>query len=185
MVSGLQKKTVSIIGSQMDMGAVRKGVDMGPLAIRHAGLIRMIRDIGYQVKDCGDILPMVATSEGNPRMRYEKEINEANERLFHRVLEIHEDQEFPVILGGDHSIAAGSVSAAAQHFGKIGLLWIDAHGDFNDDRITPTGNIHGMPLSAVCGCGPDSLVSFTEARVDPHNVAVIGAREMDPEEIKN
>ncbi len=184
MVSGLQKKTVSIIGSQMDMGAVRKGVDMGPLAIRHAGLIRMIRDIGYQVKDCGDILPMVATSEGNPRMRYEKEINEANERLFHRVLEIHEDQEFPVILGGDHSIAAGSVSAAAQHFGKIGLLWIDAHGDFNDDRITPTGNIHGMPLSAVCGCGPDSLVNFTEARVDPHNVAVIGAREMDPEEIK-
>lgn len=175
---------ISVIGSQMDMGAVRKGVDMGPLAIRHAGLVQMIRDIGYHVKDYGDILPMVATSEGSPRMRYEKEINEANERLFQRVLEIHKNHEFPVVLGGDHSIAAGSASATAQHFGKIGVLWIDAHGDFNDDTISPTGNIHGMPLSAVCGCGPDSLVKFTEARVDPHNVAIIGARELDPEETK-
>ena len=97
---------------------------------------------------------------------------------------IHENHEFPLILGGDHSIAAGSVSATAQCHGKIGVLWIDAHGDFNDDTITPTGNIHGMPLSAVCGCGPDSLVKFTEARVDPHNVAIIGARDLDPEEIK-
>lgn len=180
----MKKKTISIIGSQMDMGAVRKGVDMGPLAIRHAGLVQMIRDIGYQVKDCGDILPMVATSEGSPKMRYEKEINEANERLFHKVLAIHENHEFPVILGGDHSIAAGSVSATAQHCGKIGVLWIDAHEDFNDDTITPTGNIHGMPLSAVCGCGPDSLVKFTQARVDPHNLAIIGVRELDPEETK-
>ena len=178
------KKTISIVGSQMDMGAVRKGVDMGPLAIRHAGLLGMIRDIGYQVKDLGDIVPMVATSEGSPRMRYEKEINEANERLFRKVLEIHENDEFPVILGGDHSIAAGSVSATAQHCGKTGVLWIDAHGDFNDDTISPTGNIHGMPLSALCGLGPDSLVQFTKARIDPHNVAIIGARELDPEETK-
>lgn len=154
------KKTVSIVGSQMDMSAVRKGGDMGPLAIRHAGLIRMIRDIGYQVKDYGDILPMVATSEGSPQMRYEKEINEANDRQFRKVLEIHENHEFPLILGGNHSISAGSVSATAQCFGKIGVLWIDAHGDFNDDTITPTGNVHGMPLSAVCGCGPGSLVKI-------------------------
>ena len=180
----MKKKTVSIVGSQMDMGAVRKGVDMGPLAIRHAGLLQMIRDIGYQVKDYGDILPMVATSEGSPRMRYEKEINEANERLYQKVLEMHENQEFPVILGGDHSIAAGSLSATARHYGKTGVLWIDAHGDFNDDTISPTGNIHGMPLSAVCGCGPDSLVKFTEARVDPRNVAIIGARDLDPQETK-
>lgn len=177
-------KAVSVIGSQMDMGAVRKGVDMGPLAIRHAGLLRMIRDIGYQAKDYGDILPMVAVSEGNPKMRFEREINEANTRLFEKVLAIHENREFPLILGGDHSIAAASASAAAQYFGKIGVLWIDAHGDFNDDTITPTGNIHGMPLSAVCGCGPDSLVKFTEARVDPRHVAIIGARDLDPAEIK-
>jgi len=145
----------------MDMGAVRKGVDMGPLAIRHARLLEKIRDIGYQIKDYGDILPLVAEGQGSTRMRYEKEINEANERLFKKLMEIHEKGQFPVILGGDHSIAAGSVSATAKHFGKIWVLWIDAHGDFNDDQITPTGNIHGMPLSAVCGCGSDSLASGT------------------------
>ena len=168
----------------MDLGSFRKGVDMGPLAIRHAGLIQKIRDIGYTVKDCGDIVPMVATSEGSPKMRYEKEINDANERLFEKVLSLYKEASFPVILGGDHSIAAGSVSATAEHYGKIGILWIDAHGDFNDEMISPSGNIHGMPLSAVCGCGPYSLVSFTEARVDPHNVVIIGARDLDPLELK-
>ena len=180
----MEFKNISIVGSQMDMGAVRKGVDMGPLAIRHAGLVQRIKDIGYNVTDCGDVVPMVALSEGNPSMRYEKEINESNGRLFDKVLEIHDKKEFPVILGGDHSIAAGSVAATAEHYKKIGVLWIDAHGDFNDDNISPSGNIHGMPLSAVCGCGPDSLVSFTEARVDPKNVAVIGARDLDPLEAK-
>lgn len=178
----MNKKNVAIIGSQMDMGAVRKGVDMGPLAIRHAGLLEKIRDIGYQIKDYGDIMPLVAEGQGSTRMRYEREINEANERLFKKLMEIHEAGQFPIILGGDHSIAAGSVSATAKNFGKIGILWIDAHGDFNDDQITPTGNIHGMPLSAVCGCGPDSLVSFSDTRVDPHNVAIIGARDLDPQE---
>ena len=180
----MKNKSISIIGSQMDLGSFRKGVDMGPLAIRHAGLIQKIRDIGYTVKNCGDIVPMVATSEGSPKMRYEKEINDANERLFEKVLSLYKETSFPVILGGDHSIAAGSVSATAEHYGKIGILWIDAHGDFNDEMISPSGNIHGMPLSAVCGCGPDSLVSFTEARVDPHNVVIIGARDLDPLELK-
>ena len=180
----LCKKPVAVIGSQMDLGAVRKGVDMGPLAIRHAGLLSRIRDIGYDVKDYGDILPMVATSQGNLSMRYEKEINEANERLYRKLLEMYGENAFPIILGGDHSIAAASVSATAQQHGKIGVIWIDAHGDFNDDTISPTGNIHGMPLSAVCGCGPDSLVYFTDARVDPHNVAIIGARDLDPAETR-
>jgi len=184
MNTSLQHNAISIIGSQMDLGAFRKGVDMGPLAIRHAGLIQKMRDIGFAVKDCGDIVPMVATSEGSPKMRYEKEINDANERLFKKVLSIYEDDSFPVILGGDHSIAAGSVSATAEHYGKIGIIWIDAHGDFNDELISPSGNMHGMPLSAVCGCGPDSMVSFTEARVDPHNTVIIGARALDPLEIE-
>ena len=178
----MKNKNIAVVGSQMDMGAVRKGVDMGPLAIRHSGLIGRMKDCGYTVKDCGDILPMVATSEGDPAMRYEKEINEANKRLYEKVLEIHRENTFPVILGGDHSIAAGSVAATAEHYGKIGVIWVDAHGDFNDDKISPTGNIHGMPLSALCGCGPDSIVSFTEARVDPHNTAIIGARDLDPQE---
>ncbi|MBP3719878.1 MAG: arginase [Clostridia bacterium] len=178
------KKSIAVMGSQLDLGAVRKGVDMGPLAIRHAGLISKIRDIGYAVKDYGDVIPCVAESEGNPRLRYEKEINDANEKLYRKVLSAHQKGALPIILGGDHSIAAGSISATAEHCGKIGVLWIDAHGDFNDEQITPTGNIHGMPLSAVCGCGPDSLVRFTEARVDPHHTAIIGARDLDPLETK-
>ncbi len=180
----MKKKNIAIIGSQMDLGASRTGVDMGPLAIRHSGLIRRIKDIGYTVKDYGDITTAVVTSEGNPSKRYEKEINESNEKLFKTVLQMHKENSFPIILGGDHSIAAGSVSATAEHFGEIGVIWIDAHGDFNDDNITPTGNIHGMPLSAVCGCGPDSIVNFTKARVDPHKVAIIGARDLDPLEQK-
>lgn len=179
------KKDIGIVGSQMDLGAVRKGVDMGPLAIRHSGLVGRIREMGYEVKDYGDILPMVATSEGdNKKLRYEKEVNEANERLYRQVLRIHEDGAFPLILGGDHSIAAASVSATAQHYGDIGVIWVDAHGDFNDDKITPTGNIHGMPLSAVCGCGPDSIVKFAGKRVDPGKIAIVGARDLDPLETK-
>ncbi|MBR6231199.1 MAG: arginase [Lachnospiraceae bacterium] len=179
----MKQNSISIIGSQMDLGSFRKGVDMGPLAIRHAGLIRKIQEIGYKVRDYGDIMPMVATTEGDHKMRYEKEINDANRRLFEKVLEIYKEGSFPVILGGDHSIAAGSVSATAENYGPVGILWIDAHGDFNDESISPSGNIHGMPLSAVCGCGPDSLVSFTDARVDPHNVVIIGARDLDPPEL--
>ncbi len=175
-------KYIDIIGSQMDLGAVRKGVDMGPSAIRHAGLIEKIERIGYTVKDKGDVVPAVAVSQGDPKLRYEKEINASNEQLFRKVKESLDEAHFPLILGGDHSIAAGSVSAVSQHYGNIGILWIDAHGDFNDDRITLTGNMHGMPLSAVCGLGPDSMVSFSSGRVDPSHVAIIGARDIDPEE---
>jgi arginase len=175
-------KYIDIIGSQMDLGAVRKGVDMGPSAIRHAGLIEKIERIGYTVKDKGDVVPAVAVSQGDPRLRYEKEINASNKQLFRKVKESLDEAHFPLILGGDHSIAAGSVSAVSQHYGNIGILWIDAHGDFNDDRITLTGNMHGMPLSAVCGLGPDSMVSFSSGRVDPSHVAIIGARDIDPEE---
>ena len=124
----MKSKNIAIIGSQMDLGAFRKGVDMGPLAIRHAGLSEKIRDIGYDVKDYGDIVPPFALEEGNPRMRFEKEINEANQELYERVLACLNQDRFPVILGGDHSIAAGSVSAVAKHYepqGEIGIIWID------------------------------------------------------------
>ena len=173
---------ISVIGSQMDLGAVRKGVDMGPLAIRHAGLISRMKDMRFDVRDQGDVIPDVAEDEGNPRMRYEKEINGANERLYFKTLEAYEDNRFPVILGGDHSIAAGSVSASLTHLGKIGIIWVDAHADFNDDKITPSGNIHGMPLSSLCGLGPDSLVRFSAARASTKNVVIVGARSIDPDE---
>lgn len=175
-------KNIGIIGSQMDLGAFRKGVDMGPLAIRHAGLIQKVSEIGYSVKDYGDITPTVATNQGNPRKRYEKEINEANYKLYKKTLDCYRNTMFPIVLGGDHSIAVGSISASLAFYDNIGIIWVDAHADFNDDHITPSGNIHGMPLSALCGCGPESLVSFSDIRANLNNVVIVGARSIDPQE---
>ncbi len=171
---------IGIVGSQMDLGASRKGVDMGPLAIRHAGLIARLRKNGLDVEDFGDVIVDVAEDVGDPRMRYATEINSANKHLFDRVKNIISEGRFPLVLGGDHGIAAGSIPAVCEAFGKTGVIWIDAHGDFNDEKITPTGNMHGMPLSAVTGFGPECMVGFSEARVDPHNVVIIGARDLDP-----
>ena len=184
-MTGNNKKKIDIIGSQMDLGAVRKGVDMGPLAIRHTDLLQRLQEIGYMVYDRGDVIPAIPISEGNPKMRYEKEINDANKKLFSRVKTALKNNAFPIVLGGDHSIAIGSISACCEFYHDIGIIWVDAHGDFNDDVISPSGNIHGMPLSALCGCGPESLISFTDARVNPIRVVIIGARDIDPlEKIK-
>lgn len=179
-MTGNNKKKIDIIGSQMDLGAVRKGVDMGPLAIRHTDLLQRLQEIGYMVYDRGDVIPAIPISEGNPKMRYEKEINDANKKLFSRVKTALKNNAFPIVLGGDHSIAIGSISACCEFYHDIGIIWVDAHGDFNDDVISPSGNIHGMPLSALCGYGPESLISFTDARVKPEKVVIVGARDLDP-----
>lgn len=173
-------KKIDIIGIQMDLGAVRKGVDMGPSAIRHAGLLIKIKDIGYEVTDRGDVVPAVANDCGDEKLRYAKEINDANDRLFCMVDFCEKQGGFPVILGGDHCIAAGSIPASLENHGAVGVIWIDAHGDFNDEKITPSGNLHGMPLSAVCGLGPDCMVDFSEKRINPKNVVIVGARDIDP-----
>ena len=177
-------KNIDIIGIQMDLGAVRKGVDMGPLAIRHTGLVKEIRNLGIEVRDKGDIVLLPAIEEGNPKMRYEKIIYEANNRLYQEMCESHRSEHFPIVLGGDHCIAAGSVPAAFERYDSIGIIWIDAHGDYNDEVITPSGNMHGMPLSAVCGQGPECMVEFCDKRVNPNNVAIIGARALDSLEKK-
>lgn len=172
---------IDIIGSQMDLGAFRKGVNMGPLAIRYAQLVYNLKQMGCCVKDHGDIVPLIAEDQGKTTLRYEREINDANYRLYLELKEIlsKNDDSFTVVLGGDHSISIGSIPAVCEKYGKLGIIWVDAHGDFNDNTISPTGNIHGMPLSAVCGCGPDSLMVFSEARINPQNAAIIGARDLD------
>lgn len=177
-----QGKKVDVIGIQMDLGASRRGVNMGPSAIRYSNLVEKMKDLGLSPRDCGDIIPRIPQDEGEVSMRHAREINEANERLYRAVRESLRAGAVPVVLGGDHCVAAGSIPAAAEELGEIGVIWIDAHGDFNNDKSTPSGNMHGMPLSAVCGCGPEAMVSFSKARIRPKHVAQVGARDLDAAE---
>ena len=176
---------VHVIGTQMDLGASKRGVNMGPLAIRYTGLIQKLKDMGFEVKDEGEILPGEPLTD-NPHMRNFKPIFEANKSLYERVRATLKEGAFPVVLGGDHCVAAGSITAVARHYDRIGVIWIDAHGDFNSDESSPSGNMHGMPLSAVCGQGPAAMVAFDGENkyVNPKNVALVGARDIDGEERK-
>ena len=176
-------RAVEIIGVQMDMGASKRGVSMGPAAIRYGGLEDGLREMGYEVIDRGDILPLPkgATSE---EMRNYEQVVDINRKLFNEVSGILDGGNFPVVLGGDHSIAAGSIEAVAKFYqkkGGIGLIWIDAHGDWNNEKSSPTGNMHGMPFSAVCGYGPDCMVDFGQgmAFVDVKKCVQIGGRDID------
>ena len=164
-----KKKDIDIIGVQIDFGASQKGVAMGPLAIRYAGRKASLRQMGYSVRDKGDIIPPEDGMSLRNMIRFEQ-VNATNKQLYDTVKESLDRGHFPLVLGGDHSIAAGSVSAVAKHYedqGEIGIIWIDAHGDWNDDKSTISGNMHGMPYSAICGWGPASMVDFGQ---EPHYV---------------
>ncbi len=164
-----KNRNIDIIGVQIDFGASQKGVAMGPLAIRYAGLHDDLCRLGYTVRDKGDIIPPAEGMSLRHMIRYEQ-VNATNKELYEAVRDTLEGGCFPLVLGGDHSIAAGSVSAVAKHYepqGEIGVIWIDAHGDWNSDKSTLSGNMHGMPYSALCGWGPDSMVDFGQ---DPHFV---------------
>lgn len=166
----LNKNTnIDIIGVQIDFGASEKGVAMGPLAIRYAGLKPDLKAMGYTVHDKGDIVPPEDGMSLRNMIRFEQ-VNATNKQLYDEVTETLSAGRFPLVLGGDHSVAAGSVSAVAKHYeeqGEIGVIWIDAHGDWNSDKSTISGNMHGMPYSAICGWGPDSMVDFGQ---QPHFV---------------
>jgi arginase len=176
-------KRVDIVGVQMDLGAATRGVNMGPAAIRYAGLIKAIEKMGIECVDKGDLVPKIH-GETRKDMRFYEQVNDINKKLYDSVLKSHEDGAFPVILGGDHSIAAGSISATAKHFKKIGIIWVDAHGDWNNEESTLSGNMHGMPFSAVCGAGPDIMVNFGQdpVFVDTKNCVQIAGRDIDPVE---
>lgn len=179
------KENIHVIGMQMDLGASKRGVNMGPLAIRYTGLIEKLNELGFSATDKGDIVAGEPETD-NPRMKNHKPIFEANKSLYEKVTATLKDGAFPVILGGDHCVAAGSITASNNHYNKIGVIWVDAHGDFNSDESSPSGNMHGMPLSAVTGFGPEKMVAFTDKNkyVDPKNVAVVGGRDIDPDERK-
>jgi arginase len=179
--------SIDLIGVPMDFGAGHRGVDLGPAAIRHARLVARLRELGHEVHDLGDLrVPVRDNVEvGDPSLRYLDSILpvlvELRAAVQHSVAHGH----VPVVLGGDHSIGLGSVAGSLAER-KLGVLWVDTHGDFNTHETTPSGNIHGMPLAALCGYGHDTLRTLAGAHtapiVDPANVVIIGARDLDPAE---
>jgi arginase len=188
----LTDKTVNIIGVPMDLGASRRGTDVGPSALRVVRLGKALRDLGHAVAVEQDI-PVPAMETRDPesvKARFKDEILEVCTTLCDRVESVMAGGDVPLVLGGDHSIAMGTVSGVASHFRKrdehIGMIWFDAHGDMNTPGVSPSGNIHGMPLAHLLGRGDEDLRSiggFT-GKVRPENVALIGIRDIDAGERK-
>lgn len=178
------RQPVAVIGAALDLGAGRRGVDMGPSAIRYAGLEAKIEQLGRAYVDYGNVAtPEVeAIAEGDPRTRYLDEILRACEQVADRVAAAKERGELPLVLGGDHSIALGTLGGLASAAGRVGgVIWIDAHGDLNRPETSPTGNVHGMPLAAAMGLAGPAFESehWPLPAVDPSRVALIGTRSLD------
>jgi arginase len=183
---------IRIIGVPMDLGASRRGVDMGPSALRVAGLQARLRQLGRQVEDIGNVLVPQPEEQhyGEKHAKYLDEIAEACKGLAEAVKKTLDEDMMPLVLGGDHSIAVGTVAGAAAHFDKdgkrIGVIWLDAHGDMNTPESSPSGNIHGMPLASIMGFGPPELTGLAKIKpmVEPRNVALVGIRDLDAKERK-
>jgi len=180
---------VDIIGIPIDLGADRRGVDMGPSAIRYAHLQKKLEALGYTVEDRGNIEVPIAEmcSITDPKLKYIDCIVPMSRRTAGAVSSSMKAGSFPLVLGGDHSLSIGSIRGAVK-FKKLGVVWIDAHADFNTEQTTPSGNIHGMPLAALCGFGDQRLTQLWDEPlpvVDPKRVAIIGARDLDPGEKVN
>jgi arginase len=180
---------IDIIGVPVDLGADRRGVDMGPSAIRYAHLRQELQKIGHEVEDRGNLeVPIAETCKINePSLKYIDCIVPLARRVSGAVSTSIQNGRFPLVIGGDHSLALGSIRGAAKHK-KLGVVWVDAHADFNTAETTPSGNIHGMPLAALCGFGDPRLVRLWDETVpvlDPRRVAVVGARDLDEGEKKN
>ena len=183
-------KALRILGVPMDLGASRRGTDVGPSALRRAGMGRALRDLGYEVGVEEDIpVPAMETrSPASVEAHFKSEILEVCRNLSVRVQEILGAGEVPLVIGGDHSIAMGTVSGVSAHFraqgDQIGLLWFDAHGDMNVPATSPSGNIHGMPLAHLLGRGDEDLAGIDgyHGKVDPRRVALVGIRDIDDDE---
>jgi arginase len=183
---------VRIIGVPMDLGQSRRGVDMGPSALRGAGLQPSIKKLGLQVEDIGN-LSVKQPEEmpiGEKRAKYMQEIAETCGDVAAAAEKALSEGFLPLVLGGDHSIAAGVAAGVANHFRKekkqIGYLWLDAHGDMNTPESSPSGNVHGMPLAAIMGYGAPELVDLLgfKPKAEPGNIVIVGARDLDAQERK-
>lgn len=184
VMGGHMMNKLSIIGVPMDLGQTRRGVDMGPSAIRYAGVIERIENIGYSVEDKGNIEIALAErvhSDENTNLKNLKAVADASERLAQTVSDVITNKRFPLVLGGDHSIAIGTLAGVSRHYKNLGVIWYDAHGDLNTADTSPSGNIHGMPLAASIGIGDDALtrIGGYTPKVKPENIVIIGARSLD------
>nr|WP_263323848.1 arginase [Neobacillus sp. Marseille-Q6967] len=176
-------KKLSIIGMPMDLGQMRRGVDMGPSAIRYAGINERLKPLFDQIHDLGDI------SIGRPEVVVDKESNlrnldlvaEKSTLLSEKVDEVIQAGSFPLVLGGDHSIAIGTLAGVSKHYNNLGVIWYDAHGDLNTAETSPSGNIHGMPLAVSIGLGHSKLTDIGgfAPKIKPENIVIIGARSLD------
>jgi arginase len=189
----MSPRGVTLIGVPLDLGAGRRGVDMGPSAIRVAGVHERVRQLGLEVDDWGDLPVKIQETQGpgDPRLKYLNEILEVCGELRDRVERALGAGGMPVVLGGDHSVAMGTIAGLARHFHrkkqKVGLVWFDAHADANTVETTPSGNIHGMPLAVVLGLGTPSLVNLAghSPMVDGARAALVGIRDVDEAERAN
>ena len=174
---------IRVIGAPMDLGADRRGVDIGTSAIRYADLNHKLRSLGHHVRDMGNLPVPQPESQplGNPKLKYLEPIVRVCEELAGTVTSILQEGDFPLVLGGDHSIALGSVTGVAKVHKNIGVIWIDAHADFNTDETTPSGNIHGMILASLAGLGNSSLtnVGGWSPKVHTESIVIVGARDLD------
>ncbi len=183
----LNSKTVTIIGFPMDLGADRRGVDMGPSALRIADLKLKLESLGYNIVDSGDINIQIMEKQkvSNQKLKYLPEILKTCKILARKVEKVLDFGRFPLCIGGDHSMAIGTIAGIASYCRKnkltLGVIWIDAHADMNTEETTPSGNIHGMPLAASLGLGNEKLVNLLgfSPKLKPENCTLIGIRSLD------
>jgi len=183
-------RPVHIIGVSLDLGGNRRGVDMGPSAFRIAGLGERLTGLGISVVDSGDLVAPIPETKafGDPSKKYIREIARVCERLYKASLAVLEKGGIPLVLGGDHSLAAGSVAATADFIRRderaLGLIWVDAHGDMNTPATSGSGNVHGMPLAALLGSEPAELarIGGFSPKVTPDRTVLIGIRNLDERE---
>ncbi|MFC4354820.1 arginase [Chryseomicrobium palamuruense] len=182
----MNKLAISVIGVPMDFGQSRRGVDMGPSAMRYAGAIQRLEALGHEVKDEGDITVEKFNTEDqlNTNLRNLNEVIEISTKLADKISEVVAAKRFPLVLGGDHSIAIGTLAGLSKNYENLGVIWYDAHADMNTEETSPSGNIHGMPLAVSMGLGHDALVNIHDyaPKVKPENIVIIGARSVDPGE---
>jgi len=187
-----KSEKIRLIGVPMDLGQSRRGVDMGPSAVRYAQLQARLEGLGYHLEDCGNVtVPPVeeiegrkkSSKSGSGRVYHLDAVAHVCESIFRTVTAGYAEGDFTIVLGGDHSISIGSIASMAQH-GPIGVIWVDAHADYNTPQTSPSGNIHGMSVAVLLGDGPDALVNvgYPGPKLQPAQVAMIGIRTLDYKE---